>query len=93
MTVAEMTTRDRINELADLFDGDIILLEPERYDEAILGMCEQTGRVVYDRMLIIEIMMRDDGMDRDEAEEFFSFNTLGTQVEGYPIFVDRRCAE
>ena len=93
MTVAEMTTRDRINELADLYDGDIILLEPERYDEAIIGMCEVTGRVVYDSMEVIAILMRDDGMDRDEAEEFFRFNTVGPLAEGYPIFVDRRCAE
>jgi hypothetical protein len=87
-----MTTRDRINDIADMYDVPIVILEPEALDEAIIGTCEQTGRVVYDRMLIIEVFMRD-GMNREEAEEYFEFNTLGTIVEGYPIFVDRRCTE
>ena len=88
-----MTTRERINSLAEMYETDIILLEPERYDVAIIGMCEVTGRVVYDSMEVIGILMREDGMDRDEAEEFFRFNTVGPNAEGWPIFVDRRCTE
>lgn len=84
--------RDRINELADMQEEPIVLLEPEMFDEAIIGICEQTGRAVYDRMEVIRVLMSE-GMNREDAEEYFQFNTLGTCVEGYPIFVDTRICE
>ena len=92
-----MATREKINELADISESPLMFLEPERYDEAIVGVAEMFGgtiTVAYDRMRVIEILMHQDGMDRDEAEEFFSFNIIGSYVgEGTPIYIDTRYAE
>jgi hypothetical protein len=71
-------------------------LEPDMFDEAILGVAEQCGMqavVAYDRQVCIEVLMRMD-MDRDEAEEYFEFNVAGAHMgDGTPVFIDRRYAE
>ena len=73
-----------------------MLLEPEIFDDAIIGVTERAdgGQLVaYDRQRVIDILMQQ-GMDRDEAEEYYSFNTVGAWMgEGTPIFVDARYAE
>jgi len=86
-------TRERLNEL---LDGDeALLLEPADFDEAVIGICERAGglRVVaYDRSRCIDILARD--MSREDAEEFFEFNTIGAWMgEGTPVFIDTRAAD
>jgi hypothetical protein len=59
------------NEEAVLWDG---------FEDAIVGLasrCACPDLVVYDGPKCIEILMQRDGMDWDEANEFFQFNTLG----------------
>jgi hypothetical protein len=72
------------NEDAVLFDG---------YEEAIIGIAERCSMrpvVVYDVNKCIEILMTRDGMDEEEAREFFSFNTLGCWAgEHTPLFLSR----
>lgn len=73
-----------------------LFLEPAIYDQAIIGIAERAGGfgvVAYDRQLCIEINMRM-GMDREEAEEYFEFNTAGAWMgDETPVFIDTRFAE
>jgi hypothetical protein len=82
-----MSIRDRIAE----FDEELILLEPSTFDSAIVGVAERAGglcAVCYDREKCIGVLMADNGWDREDAEEFFEFNTVGAYVgEKTPIFV------
>jgi hypothetical protein len=61
-------------------------------DAAIVGMGQQftdPALVVYDEGRILKILM-DQGMDWDEAFEFYSFNIAGSWVgENTPIIVTR----
>ena len=86
-----MITREKI---ADLHD-DVLFLEPATFDDAILGVATRADGmtvVAYDRSRCIDVLARD--MPREEAEEFFEFNTAGAWVgEGTPVFVDTRVAE
>ena len=59
------------NEEAVLWDG---------FEDALVGLVSRCGcpdLVAYDGTKCIEILMQRDGMDWDEANEFFQFNTLG----------------
>lgn len=59
------------------------LLTADGFDEALIGYVEQFGRpaiALYDREKCIQILMERDGMDREGAEEFFEFNTIGGWV-------------
>lgn len=83
----EQTMRQYINQL----DGKFMLMEPETMDAAIMGLLQVGGEVgsvvCYDRDKVIEILMAD-GMDRDDAEEFYSFNIEGAYVgPETPIFL------
>ena len=72
-----------------------IFLEPNTFDEAIIGVAHRFGMdpvVAYDRTIVIDILARE--MTREEAEEFFEFNTIGAWMGDLtPIFVDTRPAE
>ena len=58
--------------------------------EALIGMCEQFGRppvAAYDFNKCIKILI-DDGMDEDEAIDYFYYNTLGTWAgDSTPVFI------
>jgi hypothetical protein len=86
-----MSTRELIAEMLE----EAIFLEPATFDEAILGIAERFGMdpvVCYDRTRCIDILARD--MPREEAEEFFEFNTIGAWMgDATPVFVDTRPAE
>ena len=77
--------RAAINEL----DGQFLLIEPPAMDAAIVGLvygvCKEPV-VCYDRSKVIAILMQD-GMDEDEAEEFFSFNIESAYMgDATPMF-------
>ena len=86
-----MSTRERITSLLE----EAIFLEPATFDEAIVGIAERFGMepvVCYDRTRVIDILARE--MAREEAEEFFEFNTIGAWVgDATPVFIDTRVAE
>jgi hypothetical protein len=73
------------NEDALLADG---------YEDAIVGIAERCGQptlVVYDAWKCVEILIQRDGMDPDEAMEFFQFNTLGAWAgENSPLYLWRK---
>lgn len=69
--------------------SDQILLA-DGFEEAFIGIGQQFNRhfAIYDRDKCIRVLMERDGMDEDEAEEFFEFNVAGAWVgHGTPIFV------
>ena len=68
-------------------DGTLLA---DGFENALMGFT--SGRcptcAVYDRAKCIEILMTRDGMSREDAEEFFMFNTEGAWMgERTPIYV------
>jgi len=78
----------------DLFAGfdpdEHELLTMDGYDDCIVGVVERFGQepiVCYDREKVI-CRLESDGMDRDEAEEFFQFNQIGAWMgDSTPCFL------
>lgn len=66
-------------------------LKMDGYDDCIVGVIERFGQptiVCYDKEKIIQKLMDDDGMERDEAIEFFEYNQLGAWMgETTPCFL------
>ena len=61
-------------------------LTADGFDDAIIGYCDSSYRVIYSVAKCIEILMQG-GMDRAEAEEYFYFNTAQAYVgEKTPIW-------
>jgi hypothetical protein len=66
-------------------------LVADGFDEAIVGMaerCSQPACVVYDVEKCIKILVEENGMSQEDAQEYFSFNVLGAWVgENTPLFL------
>ena len=77
-------------ELANNFEG-VMLLEPETFDAAIVGVTERCGQdptVCYSIEKILDVLMAD-GMDYEEAVEYYNFNMVGAWVgERTPTFLN-----
>jgi hypothetical protein len=57
------------------------------FDEAIIGVDSLSNRVVYSVAKCYETLISRDGMDYDEAEEYFAYNVLGSMMgEKTPIW-------
>ena len=71
-----------LNEDAVLFDG---------YEDALIGISIRYGQppiACYDYNKCIIILMDKDGMSREEAMEYFEFNTLGCWAgDSTPSFI------
>tara|TARA_R110001592_G_scaffold324081_3_gene603579 strand:- start:378 stop:611 length:234 start_codon:yes stop_codon:yes gene_type:complete len=68
------------------------LLKADGFDEAIMGTagrCGMNNVLVYDENKIISILQERDGMDEDEAREYYEFNIKGAYMgEMTPLFFD-----
>ena len=78
-----------IQELVESYDSE--MLTADGFDDAIIGVSERFGRspiVAYDKDKCIQVLMDRDGMDYEDAIEFFNFNVIGAWVgEGTPEFI------
>lgn len=72
-------------------DESVVFLEPESCDMAILGVAREFGRpprIAYSVSRLLAVF-RSDGMDHEEAREYFEFNTAGAYLgEHTPVFVE-----
>lgn len=83
---------EKQTELSEIHGEGLIFLEPGwQFDQAIVGVAERCGMesvVVYDRHEVIEALVRD-GLNDEEAQEFYEFNMLGAYVgDRSPMFID-----
>ena len=75
-------------------DGGESIRLADGFAEALVGLSiSQPGRpalTVYDYEKCVRILMRRDGMGRDEAEEFIDFNTVGAWMgDDTPVFINK----
>ena len=62
------------------------MLTADGFDSCLIGK-DTKDRAVYDADAMIETLMTRDGMDREEAEEYFWFNIEGAYMgEETPIY-------
>lgn len=87
-------SREEICEFLQEVNPDALLLDG--FEAAFVGCATQFTKLplaVYDREKCLSILMRRDGMTRDEAEEFFSFNVEGAWVGDNTPLVLTGCDE
>ena len=76
------------------FDGMLLM---DGYDDCVIGICERFGQpdiITYDKEKVIH-KLTVDGMEYQEAVEFFYFNQIGAWMgETTPCFVtlENNCA-
>ena len=85
---------DRLNireELAEIWDQDLLFMSEPEYDDAIIGVMERAGGspvIAYDTQKILDILER--SMPMEEAQEFFEYNILGAYMgDKTPVYITR----
>jgi hypothetical protein len=74
-----------LSHILDVFPDDNFL-KADGLDDAVIGLDEQSGRLVYSVSKCIAILQKD-GMTEEDALEHFSFNISGAYVgEQTPIW-------
>lgn len=77
--------RDKI---LDAFPDETFLFA-DGFDEAILGVDQSSGRVIYSVERCLNILCIDDDMDIEDAIEHFEYNVRGSYVgDKTPIWCD-----
>jgi len=75
-------------DIDEIAEGAVIL---DGLDEAIIGVTEEFGnnpRILYSKDKILNILCERDGLDMEEAIEFYDYNILGLYAgEQNPIFL------
>jgi hypothetical protein len=62
-------------------------LKADGFDAAVIGIDESTMRLIYSVSLCIDILVREQEMDYEDALEYFSYNVSGAYVgEKTPIW-------
>ena len=63
-------------------------LKADGFDDAVIGTCYNTGRIVYSIERMLVILMEQSEMSMEDAMEYFSFNIGGAYVcEMTPMYV------
>ena len=79
------TTRSELLESITEFNPEAKLADG--FDDSILGY-DTKGRVIYSVNSILDTLVNRDGMDYDEAQEYFGFNIECAYVGDYtPIYM------
>ena len=72
-------------------ENDMAKTKVVGHDDAIIGMGNSFGRdsvLIYSVEKIIKKLMKRDGMNEEDAMEFFSYNIAGSYIgSGMPIFL------
>lgn len=77
-----------LNSIRELNPNAVIL---DGLDDCIIGIAERFGFepvLAYSVEKIIQLLMDRDGMDREEAQEFYEFNIFNLGVEHSPVFIE-----
>jgi len=78
----------KIDLIKELYPDDEFLIA-DGFDDAIIGVDEENGKIIYDIDEVINILIID-GMDVNEAIEFYEYNISGSFVgEKTPVFMRR----
>jgi len=78
-----------MNMLEEILENhpDETFLKADGFDEAIIGLDEKSGRLIYSTTKCLEILVKDEEMTMEEAIEHFYYNVSGAYMgEQTPIF-------
>jgi len=68
---------------------DYTFLKADGFDDAVIGVEENSMRLVYSTEKCISILVKDHWMDYEDALDYFYYNVSGSYVgEQTPIFID-----
>ena len=76
-----------ILEWYETWEKETNFLIADGFDDAIIGVDEKSMRLIYSVSKCLEILIEDQGMSFDDAQEYFEYNVSGAYMgEKTPIW-------
>jgi hypothetical protein len=75
---------------------DLLVLEPDYFDAAIIGLAQRIGMdvICYDKEKVLELLCVKEEMTYEDAIEHFEYNIIGSWVgDTTPVFLSYTQAE
>ena len=70
-------------------DVQVFALKADGFDNACVGICVNTNRLIYSYDLCIDVLTSEHGMSLSDADDYLHFNVIGSFVgEKTPIWID-----
>lgn len=72
----------------EINEGYLKLVRVEEFDDAVIGIDVRRERLVYSIEKIVTMLVKEKGMNRDDAMDYFYYNVecIGLEAEHPPIF-------
>jgi hypothetical protein len=75
-----------LTEIVERYD-DEEFLKADGFDDAVIGVCHLSRRLIYSYAKCIEILVVEEGMEVIDAIEYLSYNVINSYVgENTPIW-------
>ena len=74
----------------EILENVDMALFADGFDDAIIGYEPNSGKVVYEISAMVDILIRDQEMDEEEAIDYLSYNVLCAHVgDQTPIYIHK----
>jgi hypothetical protein len=87
--VVDSSEKNNSHTLSNIMEWypDDQFITADGFDDAVIGIDENTLKLIYSQQKVKQILMERDGMSDDEAHEFYQYNIQSAYVgEGTPIW-------
>jgi len=76
----------KLEEILEFYEGDELLVA-DGFDDAVIGICHQSQRLIYLYSKCLDILINRDDMSIEEADEFMGFNVVSAYMgDNTPIW-------
>lgn len=82
-----MTEQEVKDYICDMGYEDTIVIDGEAYADAFIGITSN-GIAIYDYEMMVEGLMKHDGMTEEEAMEWIDYNIIGAYIANGPTIVN-----
>ena len=76
----------KLEEILEFYEDEEILIA-DGFDDAVIGICYQSQRLIYLYSKCLDVLINRDNMSVEEANEFMSFNVVSAYMgDNTPIW-------
>ena len=72
---------NKLEEILEFWEDDDLIIA-DCFDNAVIGICQHSQRLIYSYQKCIDILMSDENMSDIDAMEYLDYNTINSYVGG-----------
>ena len=74
-----LNNMNKLEEILEFWEDEDLLIA-DGFDNAVIGICNHSQRLIYSYQKCIDILMSDENMSDIDAMEYLDYNTINSYV-------------